>query len=203
MNSNILWIWPCLRPKRPIGSKRFPWRPSSSMNLEKFYRRPTMEKESLHDPCAHAEILALRRAGERRQNWRLLKGTLISTLEPCPMCLGGTLQARVEALVFAAYDLKGGALSLGHDLSFRGKLRIMGGYFNTHRPVSSLSFSRSIEKHTGALGRIDRVVRRCTLGKRVGGNPPGVRISPFSAIYALSSPKFPVFIGHKWSPKVL
>ena len=74
------------------------------------------EKESLKNPCAHAEILAIQRACEKMENWRLTGCTLFVTLEPCPMCLAAMIQARIERLVFGAYDTKGGALGLGYNL---------------------------------------------------------------------------------------
>lgn len=56
------------------------------------------------DPTAHAEILALRAAGEALHDWRLKGCTLAVTLEPCPMCAGAIVQARVERLIYAARD---------------------------------------------------------------------------------------------------
>lgn len=74
------------------------------------------EKESNFDPCGHAEIIALKKAASLTKNWRLQGATLYVTLEPCPMCLSAALHARVSRIVFGAYDLKGGAISLGYDL---------------------------------------------------------------------------------------
>ncbi|HOO40882.1 MAG TPA: tRNA adenosine(34) deaminase TadA [Syntrophales bacterium] len=65
---------------------------------------------SLSDPTAHAEILALRMAGEREGNYRLPGATLYVTLEPCLMCAGAILQARLKRIVFGAFDPKGGAV---------------------------------------------------------------------------------------------
>lgn len=62
-----------------------------------------------NDPSAHAEMLALRAAGERLQNYRLPGTTLYVTLEPCVMCAGAIVHARVSRLVFAAADPKSGA----------------------------------------------------------------------------------------------
>ncbi|MFQ1022543.1 tRNA adenosine(34) deaminase TadA [Avibacterium paragallinarum] len=63
-----------------------------------------------NDPTAHAEIVALRQAGEKRQNYRLLNTTLYVTLEPCTMCAGAILHSRIKRLVFGASDLKTGAV---------------------------------------------------------------------------------------------
>lgn len=65
---------------------------------------------SLHDPTAHAEILCLRQAGAKLGNHRLPGAILVVTLEPCLMCLGALLHARVAGIVFAAADPKAGAL---------------------------------------------------------------------------------------------
>lgn len=62
-----------------------------------------------HDPCGHAEIMALREAGKKRQNYRLLDTTLYVTLEPCPMCAGAMVHGRVGRLVYGAADAKTGA----------------------------------------------------------------------------------------------
>lgn len=63
-----------------------------------------------HDPSAHAEILAMRKAGRRLGNYRLPGSTLYVTLEPCAMCVGAMIHARIERLVYAATDPKTGAL---------------------------------------------------------------------------------------------
>jgi tRNA(adenine34) deaminase len=68
---------------------------------------------SLTDPTAHAEILALREGADKTQNYRLLKTTLYVTIEPCVMCMGAIVHARISKLVFGAPDPKwGGAGSL-------------------------------------------------------------------------------------------
>lgn len=62
-----------------------------------------------HDPTAHAEIMALRAAGAKLENYRLVDTTLYVTLEPCVMCAGAIVHARVSRVVFAAYDPRAGA----------------------------------------------------------------------------------------------
>lgn len=62
-----------------------------------------------HDPSAHAEIIALREAAQNLQNYRLIDTTLYVTLEPCVMCAGAIITARVKRVVFAAFDHKSGA----------------------------------------------------------------------------------------------
>lgn len=84
-----------------------------------------------NDPTAHAEILALRDAAERLGNYRLPGTTLYVTLEPCPMCVGAMIHARVERVVFGASDPKtgacGGALDLAHHPSHNHHLIVDGG----------------------------------------------------------------------------
>jgi tRNA(adenine34) deaminase len=69
-----------------------------------------------HDPSAHAEIMALRLAGQAKQNYRFPKTTLYITLEPCIMCVGAIIHARIERVVFGAYDPKTGAAGSVFDL---------------------------------------------------------------------------------------
>lgn len=74
-------------------------------------------KETLNDPTAHAEIIALRAAGNKLQSWRLEDADLYVTVEPCPMCMGAMLQARVRRVIFGTFDLKAGAAGSVVDLS--------------------------------------------------------------------------------------
>ncbi|MBK9697692.1 MAG: nucleoside deaminase [Propionibacteriaceae bacterium] len=69
------------------------------------------ERELTGDPTAHAEVLALRRAAEALGSWRLEGCTLVVTLEPCTMCAGALVLARVQRLVFGAFDPKAGAVA--------------------------------------------------------------------------------------------
>jgi tRNA(adenine34) deaminase len=65
--------------------------------------------ETLSDATAHAEILAIRKAGQKMKGWRLEGCTLAVTLEPCPMCAGAIVEARIKKLVIGAFDFKTGA----------------------------------------------------------------------------------------------
>jgi tRNA(adenine34) deaminase len=67
-------------------------------------------RENDHDPTAHAEIIALREAARSRGHWRLLDCVLVVTLEPCPMCAGATVNARVPKLIYGCADPKAGAV---------------------------------------------------------------------------------------------
>ncbi len=84
-----------------------------------------------HDPTAHAEIMALRNAAIATANYRLTDSTMYVTLEPCPMCVGAMVHARVARVVFGASDPKTGALGGATDLSdcaaFTHRFEVAGG----------------------------------------------------------------------------
>ena len=86
-----------------------------------------------HDPTAHAEIQLLRAAGKKLNNYRLPNTTLYVTLEPCTMCLGAMIHARISRVVFGAYDEKTGVCGSCQDLS------------------TSKCFNHSIETESGIL----------------------------------------------------
>src|SRR3954452_6515586 len=73
-------------------------------------------REQTHDPLAHAEVVAMREAAARLGTWNLEGCTLVVTLEPCLMCAGALLQARVSRLVFGAWDDKAGAAGSVYDV---------------------------------------------------------------------------------------
>jgi len=83
------------------------------------------------DPTAHAEIVAIRAAATAEQNYRLAGTTLYVTLEPCAMCVGAMLHARVQRLVFGAYDLQAGAagsvIDLCNNRKFNHRIEVNGG----------------------------------------------------------------------------
>ena len=107
------------------------------------------ERETTSDPTAHAEVLALRDAAAGRNDWRLEDATLVTTLEPCPMCAGAAVAARVERVVFGAYDPKAGAAAtlynllvdprLSHNAEVTGGVRasecgeLLSEFFRNHR----------------------------------------------------------------------
>jgi len=79
-------------------------------------------RDETGDPSAHAEILVLRRAGEKKGDWRLNGTTLYVTLEPCPMCAGAIVLARVDTVVFGASDPEAGAGGSAYNILEDGKL---------------------------------------------------------------------------------
>ncbi|HEV3137658.1 MAG TPA: tRNA adenosine(34) deaminase TadA [Pirellulales bacterium] len=89
------------------------------------------QREQLRDPTAHAEMIAITQATEALGSWRLENCTLYATLEPCPMCAGAILQARIPTLVYGATDPKGGAVhtlyQLLSDPRLNHRVQIVGG----------------------------------------------------------------------------
>ena len=88
-------------------------------------------REKLNDPTAHAELIAIRLAADKLNSWRLLDTTIYVTVEPCPMCAGAIVLARVKRLVFGAADLKAGAagtlMNLLDDARLNHQVEITGG----------------------------------------------------------------------------
>jgi tRNA(adenine34) deaminase len=77
---------------------------------EQIIGRGYNRRQTDHDPTAHAEIIAMREAGSALQHWRLLDCTLYVTLEPCPMCAGAIVNARIPRLCYGCDDPKAGAV---------------------------------------------------------------------------------------------
>ena len=97
-----------------------------------------------YDATAHAEICALREAGRVLQNYRLPGTTLYVTLEPCAMCAGAMVHARIERLVFAAFDPKTGAagslLNLLDDSRLNHRVKVEGGLLASHAAAELQAF---------------------------------------------------------------
>lgn len=108
-------------------------------------------KESTHNPCGHAEILAITEAAKKLGNWRLSGCRLYVTLEPCAMCMGAMVQSRIDTVFFGAYDAKGGALSLNYNLHQDSKLnhrfKVVGGIL--HYECSKILSQFFREKRSG------------------------------------------------------
>ena len=79
-------------------------------------------RETRQDPAAHAELLAIRKAARRLSSWRLLDTTLYVTLEPCVMCMGAIILARIPTVVFGCFDPKAGAAGSIYNLSNDARL---------------------------------------------------------------------------------
>ena len=103
-----------------------------------------------HDPTAHAEIEVLRKAGKKLKNYRLARSTLYVTLEPCIMCLGAIMHARIERIVFGASDPKTGVCGSKVDLTseafFTHKVKVDGGVLEEENKEILQSFFKSRRK---------------------------------------------------------
>ena len=103
-----------------------------------------------HDPTAHAEVEVLRKAGKKLKNYRLARSTLYVTLEPCIMCLGAIMHARIERIVFGASDPKTGVCGSKTDLTsesfFTHKVKVDGGVLEEENKKILQSFFKSRRK---------------------------------------------------------
>lgn len=105
-----------------------------------------------HDPTAHAEIIALRKASKKIGNYRLPGATLYVTLEPCIMCMGAIIHARLERVVFGAFDPKTGAAgsryAIGNDNLLNHNLKITGGICKAECSSLLKAFFKARRKNT-------------------------------------------------------
>ena len=116
----------------------------------KIISRAHNEPIAKNDPTAHAEIIAIRKAGSKRKNYRLSGSELYVTLEPCAMCLGAAVHARIRKLVFGALDPKSGAVEsvmkfpfekMNHRVEIVGRVlvdecsKILRGFFKKKRKL--------------------------------------------------------------------
>ncbi|MEZ6128069.1 MAG: tRNA adenosine(34) deaminase TadA [Planctomycetaceae bacterium] len=89
------------------------------------------QRETLNDPTAHAEMIAITQAAEALGSWRLLDCTLYVTLEPCPMCAGAIVQARIPFVIYGTADPKGGAcdtlFNITSDIRLNHQAAVLGG----------------------------------------------------------------------------
>lgn len=117
-------------------------------------------RERGHDPTAHAEIHAIRRAAKARKSWRLSGSTLVVTLEPCIQCVGAALLARVETVVFGCRDPKGGALGSAVDLrsvpGVNHSLDVVEGVLSAECSAALSSFFRELRRTKRSKGTLER-----------------------------------------------
>jgi len=108
-------------------------------------------RETWQDPTAHAEIIAIREAATQLGTWRLTGTTLYVTLEPCAMCIGAIIQARITRLVFGAMDPKAGACGSIFDLPAEARLnhrvQVIGGVLEQDSQELMQSFFRNLREH--------------------------------------------------------
>ncbi len=105
------------------------------------------------DPTAHAEIVALREAAEKVRDWRLPRSTVYVTLEPCIMCSAALLVARVERVVFGAWDHRWGGLGslfdLSHDPRINHELEVTSGVMNEQAAALMKAFFEKLRRGPG------------------------------------------------------
>jgi len=105
---------------------------------------------SNNDPTAHAEIQVIRKAAKKLQNYRLPKATLYTTLEPCAMCLGAIIHARIERIVFAASDVKNGVSGspINQEVQkyLNHKVKVSSGILEHENKIILQSFFQSLRK---------------------------------------------------------
>ncbi len=113
------------------------------------------QKESWQDPTAHAEIIALREAAAWLNNWRLLDVTLYCTLEPCPMCAGAMIQARLPRLVYGGRDTRFGAdgsiVNVLRQDSFNHRVAITSGVLEEEAVALLQAFFRRLRNGKASL----------------------------------------------------
>lgn len=114
-------------------------------------------RELAHDPTGHAEIIALRRAAALLQRWRLWGCTLYVTLEPCPMCAGALVNARIDRLVYGATDPKAGAIEslyrLADDERLNHRIQVVSGVRKEECSAQLKQFFRS--RRRGERGPVE------------------------------------------------
>ncbi len=110
------------------------------------------QREALQDPTAHAEILALTAAAAAIGHWRLEGCTLYVTLEPCPMCAGAAVLARIPRIVFGAWDEKGGACGSLYDIPTDGRLNHRCETTGGVLAAESADLLRAFFRHRRSLG---------------------------------------------------
>ena len=109
-------------------------------------------REQDHSPTAHAEILAIEEAARHRGSWRLSDCSLYVTLEPCPMCTGAIINARITRVIFGAYDEKAGAVRSVQqmfDLPYNHRPRVTEGLLELPCAALLQSFFRTLRDNAG------------------------------------------------------
>ena len=108
------------------------------------------QRENRQDPTAHAEMIAIRGAAGTLQSWRLLDSTLYVTMEPCVMCVGAAILARIKRLVFAVRDPKAGAcgsiFNIPEERRLNHRLEIIGGILEQESRELLQEFFSSLRK---------------------------------------------------------
>jgi len=114
------------------------------------------QREQWQDPTAHAEMIALRAAAAQLQSWRVLDSTMYVTMEPCVMCIGAAILARVKRLVFAVRDPKGGAcgsmFNIPPEPRLNHRLEVVGGILQQESQELLQQFFRRLREKAVQTG---------------------------------------------------
>lgn len=129
---------------------------------DKIIGRGFNQRECRNDPSAHAEMIAIRQAARKLNAWRLSGATLYVTLEPCPMCMGAILLARIERLVFGCLDPKGGAAgslyNLAEDPRFNHRVELTSGVMKAECSEILSSFFRKLRRDKKELREAEKAL---------------------------------------------
>lgn len=110
-------------------------------------------------PLAHAELMAIENASKRLGGWRIVDSEMFVTLEPCPMCAGAIIQAKIDRVVFGAYDVKSGSVCSVQrmfDFAYNHKPEVLSGFMEEECSAVLKEFFRSLrrrKKETGTVWR--------------------------------------------------
>lgn len=109
-------------------------------------------REVWQDPTAHAELIAIREASAQLRTWRLVGATLYVTMEPCAMCIGAAILARVDRVVFGAWDPKGGAcgsvLNIPEEKRLNHRIEVIGGVLEEESRELLQGFFKGLREKT-------------------------------------------------------
>lgn len=109
-------------------------------------------REVWQDPTAHAELIAIREAAAHRRTWRLTGGTLYVTMEPCAMCIGAAVLARLDRVVFGVWDPKGGAcgsvLNIPEERRLNHRIDVIGGLLEQESRELLQGFFKGLREKT-------------------------------------------------------
>jgi len=111
-------------------------------------------REVWQDPTAHAELIAIREAAAQLRTWRLVGGTLYVTMEPCAMCIGAAILARIDRVVFGVRDPKGGAcgsvLNIPEEKRLNHRIEVIGGVLEEESRELLQGFFRGLREKAEA-----------------------------------------------------
>lgn len=121
-------------------------------------------REIRQDPTAHAEVVAIREAASRLGTWRLTGTTLYVTVEPCSMCIGAIIQARITRLVFGARDPKAGAcgslFNIPSERRLNHRVEVVGGVLEQESQELMQGFFRRLRQEVAERGKSPLIVNR-------------------------------------------